>query len=96
MKDVPEYIKENLDKLTKDELIYIIGEYNHTYFCIGETLVDQSKQNISNDYAFEKIRGYLSEIDRINPRNDNLSLEIKLKKGEIAPEEYRNIVLGTE
>ena len=94
MKDFPNYIKENLEVLTKDQLIYLIREYDHVWFCISETLVDQSKQHISDECAFEKIRNYLSEIDGINPRNDKLELEIKLRKGEITPEEYREITLG--
>ena len=94
MKDFPEYVKENLDKLTKDDLIYLLREYDHTWSCIGETLVDQSKQNISDEYAIDKIRSYLSEINRLNPRSNRLDLEIKLRKGEITPDEYRKIVLG--
>ncbi len=42
--------------------MYLIREYDHTWFCIGETLVDQSKQNINDDYVFEKIRNYLFEF----------------------------------
>lgn len=94
MKDFPEYVKENLDKLTKDDLIYLIREYDHTWFCIGEVLVDQSKQHINNEYAIDEIRDYLSELNGLNPRSNRLDLEIKLRKGEITPDEYRKIVLG--
>ena len=94
MKDFPEYVKENLDKLTKDDLIYLLREYDHTWFCIGEVLVDQNKQNIRNEYAIDKIRCYLSKINGLNPRSNRLDLEIKLRKGEITPDEYRKIVLG--
>lgn len=94
MKDFPDYIKENLDKLTKDDLIYLLREYDHTWFCIGEVLVDQSKQHITDEYAIDEIRGYLSKINRLNLRSNRLDLEIKLRKGEITPEEYRKIVLG--
>lgn len=94
MKDFPEYVKENLDKLTKDDLIYLLREYDHTWFCIGEVLVDQSKQNINNEYAIDEIRGYLSELNGLNLRSNRLDLEIKLRKGEITPEEYRKITLG--
>ena len=93
MKDFSEYVKANLDKLTKDDLIYLLREYDHTWFCIGEVLVDQSKQNISNEYAIDKIRCYLSKINGLNPRSNRLDLEIKLRKGEITPDEYRKIVL---
>lgn len=94
MKDFPEYVKENLDKLTKDDLIYLLREYDHIWFCIGEVLVDQSKQNINNEYAIDEIRGYLSELNGLNLRSNRLDLEIKLRKGEITPEEYRKITLG--
>lgn len=94
MKDFPEYIKKNLEELTRDDLIYLLREYDHIWSCIGETLVDQSKQNISDEYAIDKIRSYLSEINRLNPRSNRLDLEIKLRKGEITPDEYRKIVLG--
>ena len=80
MKDFPEYVKENLDKLTRDDLIYLIREYDHTWSCIG--------------YAIDKIRCYLSKINGLNPRSNRLDLEIKLRKGEITPDEYRKIVLG--
>lgn len=94
MKDFPEYVKENLDKLTKDDLIYLLREYDHIWFCIGEVLVDQSKQYITDEYAIDEIRDYLSELNGLNLRSTRLDLEVKLRKGEITPEEYRKIVLG--
>lgn len=48
----------------------------------------------SNEYAIDKIRCYLSKINGLNPRSNRLDLEIKLRKGEITPDEYRKIVLG--
>ena len=94
MKDFPEYIKKNLEELTRDDLIYLLREYDHTWSCIGETLVDQSKQHISNEYAIDEIRGSLSELNGLNPRSNRLDLEIKQRKGEITQDEYRKIVLG--
>ena len=94
MKDFPKHVKENLDKLTRDDLIYLLRIYKHAWVCIGEVLIDQSKQHISNEYAIDEIRGYLSELNGLNPRNDRLDLEIKLRKGEITTDEYRKIVLG--
>ena len=94
MKDFPEYIKKNLEELTRDDLIYLLREYDHTWSCIGETLVNQSKQHINNEYAIDKIRCYLSKINGLNPRSNRLDLVIKLRKGEITPDEYRKIVLG--
>ena len=36
--------------------------YKHTYFMIGETLVEESKQHITSEEACEKIRKYLNEM----------------------------------
>ena len=36
--------------------------YKHTYFIIGETLVEESKQHITSEKACDKIREYLKEM----------------------------------
>ena len=36
--------------------------YKHTYFMIGETLVEESKQHITSEKACEQIREYLNEM----------------------------------
>ena len=36
--------------------------YKHTYFMIGETLVEESKQHITSEKACDKIREYLKEM----------------------------------
>ena len=36
--------------------------YKHTYFMIGETLVEESKQHITSEKACDKIREYLNEM----------------------------------
>ena len=36
--------------------------YKHTYFMIGETLVEESKQHITSEKACEQIREYLKEM----------------------------------
>ena len=43
--------------MTKEEKIY-----KHTYFMIGETLVEESKQHITSEKACEQIRKYLKEM----------------------------------
>ena len=37
--------------------------YKHTYFMIGETLVEESKQHITSEKACDKIREYLKEMN---------------------------------
>ena len=36
--------------------------YKHTYFMIGETLVEESKRHITSEKACDKIREYLNEM----------------------------------
>ena len=36
--------------------------YKHTYFMIGETLVEESKKHITSEKACEQIREYLNEM----------------------------------
>ena len=36
--------------------------YKHTYFMIGETLVEESKQHITSEKSCEQIREYLNEM----------------------------------
>ena len=36
--------------------------YKHTYFMIGETLVEESKQHITPEKACDQIREYLKEM----------------------------------
>ena len=36
--------------------------YKHTYFMIGATLVEESKQHITSEKACEQIRKYLKEM----------------------------------
>lgn len=88
-------IRENLMKLNKEQLIYLIEQYHHTDFLIGETLVDQSKRNITNEKCIEKIRDYSSE-NQISLNDDHLGDYIDMKLGKITKGEYRKIVLGGE
>lgn len=49
--------------LSKEDLIQIIAMYNSCYCKIGETCVEESKDNIDLSAAVEKIRDYLDEVD---------------------------------
>ena len=88
-----EYKIENLSKLTKEQLIYLIEKYEDTNFLISETLVEESKWHIKSDEAIRRIREYLQK-GWCDLHNDYLSDFIDMKLGKISPDEYRNIVLG--
>lgn len=89
------HIRENLMKLNKEQILYLIEQYYHTNVLIGETLVDQSKRNITNEKCVEKIRDYICE-NQISLNDDHLGDYIDMKLGKITKEEYRKIVLGGE
>lgn len=47
----------------KEDLIQMIAMYHSCYFKIGETCVEESKDNIDSNVAVERIRDYLKEAD---------------------------------
>ena len=84
-------LKEILNELSKDQLIYLIEQFYHSQFLIGEACVDESKQHISSENAVQKIRSYLYNMP--NTYNvDNFKAQIDLKMGKITIEEYRKIL----
>lgn len=84
-------LKETLNELSKDQLIYLIEQYYHSQFLIGEACVEESKRHISSEKAIKKIRDYL--YDMPNTYNvDNFKAQIDLKIGKITVDEYRKIL----
>ena len=84
-------LKEILNELSKDQLIYLIEQYYHSQFLISETCVEESKQHISSEQAIQEIRNYL--YDMPNTYNvDNFKAQIDLKMGKITVDEYRKIL----
>ena len=86
-----EQLKEILNQLSKDQLIYLIEQYYHSQFLISEVCVDKSKQHISSERAIKKIRNCLYNMP--NTYNvDNFKAQIDLKMGKITVDEYRKIL----
>ena len=84
-------LKETLNELSKEQLIYLIEQYQHSQFLIGEACVEESKQHISSENAVQKIRSYLYNMP--NTYNvDNFKAQIDLKMGKITVDEYRKIL----
>lgn len=87
--------KKNLEKLTKEQLIYLIGQYDRLNFMIGETLVDESKRHITSEEAVKEIRKYLTESQaKTDLSNEHLDSYIDMEIGKISVKEYREIVLS--
>lgn len=85
------HLKDILNELSKDQLIYLIEQYNHSQFLISEVCVEESKQHISSERAIKKIRNCLYNMP--NTYNvDNFKAQIDLKMGKITVDEYRKIL----
>ena len=83
--------KETLNELSKDQLIYLIEQYYHSQFLIGEVCVEESKQHISSEMAIEKIRKYLYDMPSTY-NMDNFKAQIDIGMGKITVDEYRKIL----
>lgn len=83
--------KETLNELSKEQLIYLIEQYYHSQFLIGEVCVDESKQHISSEKAVEKIRNRLYNIP--NTYNvDYFKAYLDYEMSKITVDEYRKII----
>jgi hypothetical protein len=71
-----------LCRLTKDELIYLLCDFDTSLALISETLVDLSKSHISNEACVNQIRKYCEVTNKYDFNNPNdIKLKIKLLKG---------------
>ncbi len=48
--------KKILNALTKEQLIFLINQYQHVEFLISEVCVNESKQHIPSEQTVEEIR----------------------------------------
>lgn len=84
-------LKEILNQLSKDQLIYLIEQYYHSQFLISEICVDESKCHISSERAVKKIRNRL--YDMPNTYNvDYFKAYLDYEMGKITIDEYRKIL----
>lgn len=91
------YEKENLEKLSKEQLIYIIEQYEHLCTMISSVLVSESKLEIEPREAVHRIRKYMCEsIGKTDLGDENFGAYINMKQGKISIEQYRDIVLGED
>ena len=84
-------LKEILNELSKEQLIYLIEQFYHSQFLIGEVCVEESKQHISSERAIKKIRNCLYDMPNIY-NVDNFKTQIDLKMGKITVDECRKIM----
>ena len=87
---LPDYIEENLNACSKEQLIFLINKYWNSTCNIGEICVDESKMHISSEKAMNKIREELRSLDFPFACNSEILLAfIDYKMGKIKMAEYR-------
>ncbi len=87
-------IKENLENLSKEQLIYIIDRFNSFYNEVGEICVRESKMHLDSKKAVYEIRKLCNDIQYdVDIKGKHIGDLINMKLGKITSEEYRKIVL---
>ena len=83
--------KEVLRQLSKDQLIYLIEQFDKSTGLICEVCVDESKWHISSSKAVSKIRDYIYDMPRLYDATE-LKGFIDMKMNKISVKEYRKII----
>lgn len=82
--------KKILNALTKEQLIFLINQYQHMTFIVSEICVNEDKRHISSEQAIEKIR---KELRNCNfPSYVSIEVFISIldyKMGRIALDEHK-------
>lgn len=91
------YEKENLEKLSKEQLIYVIEQYEHLCSMISYTLIRESRWEFDQRDAIKQIREYMNDtISKTSLGDKHLCNYINMKQGKITIEQYRDIILGED
>lgn len=85
---LPNYIKENLNACSKEQLIFLIDKYWSSTFDISEICVDESKSNISSTEALNRIRVKLPDIP-YGSDSQHFEAYVEYAMGKIPMSEYR-------
>lgn len=83
--------KEVLKELSKEQLIYLIEQLDHSLILISETCVSESKWHIESKEAIRRIRDYIYDMPSLYDVT-GLKAFIDMKMEKISVEEYRAII----
>lgn len=83
--------KEILKELSKEQLIYLIEQMNHSLFLISCVCVDESKWHIESDEAVDKIRNCIYDMPSLHDA-EKLKNFIDMKIGKKSIKEYREFL----
>lgn len=85
-------IKKNLENLSKEQLIYIIDQFDRLYTTIGEICVSESKMSLDSKEAIKKIRNKCCDIQYdVDIADEDIGDYINMKLDKITPEKHRKI-----
>ena len=84
-------MKETLNYLTKEQLIWVIEQYWNCKFMIGEICVEESKMHIDSASAVEEIRQCLWELPKLRGDGD-LGAYIDFQMGKITVKQFLKIL----
>lgn len=91
---LPDYIEENLNDCSKEQLIFLIDKYWNSMCIISEVCVDESKMHISSKRAVNEVRDECFDFP-FSSNSKNFLAYLDYKMGKINISEYRKI-LGVE
>ena len=86
--------RRNLENLSKEQLIKIISDWDHSHCMMSLACVSESKWEVDSKETIQKIRDHLTDIYRYDLLDEHLSDYIDMKLGKISGEELRERVLG--
>lgn len=85
---LPDYIEENLNACSKEQLMFLIDKYWSSMFIISEVCVDESKMHISSKKAINEIRDECFDFP-FSSNSENFLAYLDYKMGKIKMSEYR-------
>lgn len=85
---IDDLVKESLNQLTKEQLVYLVEQFYRCKSRIGEVCVDVSKEHIDPAEAIRKIRRCVCDTPSIG-WGDHLADYIDFEMGRITTEEFR-------
>lgn len=85
--------KEVYKDLTKEQLIYLVEQFKHSMFYIGEICIAESKSEMDSHAAVTQIRKNIF-FPPFASGSKNLAKWIDYKRGIISEKDYRKIILN--
>ncbi len=79
--------KDNLNNLSKEQLIFLIEKFYDSYYRIGNICVEESKNHIGTQEALNEVRESLYHIPSLYDI-EFLKTYIDMEMGKISVEEY--------